>query len=61
MLRERQGARVDTWLAQIEQQEVSELKNLARGLKKDYAAVKAGLTTFATTLVKSDTWPFARY
>jgi transposase len=44
MLRERQGARLDAWLAQIEEQEVAELKNFARGLKKDYDAVKAGLT-----------------
>lgn len=44
MLRERQGARLDVWLARIEEQEVSELKNFARGLKKDYDAVKAGLT-----------------
>jgi transposase len=44
MLRERQGARLDAWLAQVEEQEVSELKNFARGLQKDYDAVKAGLT-----------------
>ena len=44
MLRERQGARLDAWLAQVEAQEVTELKNFARGLRKDYDAVKAGLT-----------------
>ncbi|MBA2679284.1 MAG: transposase [Ktedonobacteraceae bacterium] len=44
MLRERQGARLDAWLAQVEEQEVTELKNFARGLRKDYDAVKAGLT-----------------
>jgi transposase len=44
MLRSRQGGRLDAWLARIEEQEVSELKNFARGLKKDYDAVKAGLT-----------------
>ncbi len=44
MLRERQGVRLDAWLAQVEEQEVSELKNFARGLRKDYDAVKAGLT-----------------
>ncbi|GHO48892.1 transposase [Ktedonospora formicarum] len=44
MLRERQGARLDAWLAQVEEQEVTELKNFARGLQKDYDAVKAGLT-----------------
>ena len=35
MLRERQGARLDVWLAQVEEQEISELKNFARGLQKD--------------------------
>lgn len=44
MLRERQGTRLDAWLVQIEKQEVTELKNFARGLQKDYDAVKAGLT-----------------
>nr|WP_165423032.1 ISL3 family transposase [Ktedonosporobacter rubrisoli] len=44
MLRERQGERLDTWLKQVESQEVAELKNFARGLQKDYDAVKAGLT-----------------
>jgi transposase len=44
MLRERQGARLDAWLAQVEEQEVTELKNFARGLQKDYDALKAGLT-----------------
>jgi transposase len=44
MLRERQGAQLDTWLTHVEEQEVSELKTFARGLQKDYDAVKAGLT-----------------
>jgi transposase len=44
MLREREGERLDEWLAQVEQQEVAELKSLATGLRKDYEAVKAGLT-----------------
>lgn len=44
MLRERQGERLDAWLEQVEGQEIVELKNFARGLQKDYDAVKAGLT-----------------
>jgi transposase len=44
MLRERRGAGLDAWLAQIEEQKVLELKNLVGGLHKDYGAVKAGLT-----------------
>jgi transposase len=44
MLRERQGARLDAWLAQVEEQGATPLKNFARGLQKDYDAVKAGLT-----------------
>lgn len=44
MLRERQGECLDTWLQTVEQQGISELQSFARGLKKDYAAVKAGLT-----------------
>ncbi len=44
MLRERQGNRLDVWLKQVEEQDITELKNFARGLLKDYDAVKAGLT-----------------
>ncbi|HEX4205774.1 MAG TPA: ISL3 family transposase [Ktedonobacteraceae bacterium] len=44
MLRERQGEKLDEWLAQVEQQGVTELQSFANGLKKDYDAVKAGLT-----------------
>ena len=44
MLRERQGERLDEWLAKVERQEVAELKSFAAGLRKDYEAVKAGLT-----------------
>lgn len=40
MLRER----LDSWLKHVDAQEVVELKNFARGLQKDYDAVKAGLT-----------------
>jgi len=44
MLRERQGQRLDEWLTQVEAQGVSELKSFAQGLRRDYNAVKAGLT-----------------
>ncbi len=44
MLRERQGERLDAWLQKVEEQGVSELKSFAQGLKRDYDAVKAGLT-----------------
>ncbi len=44
MLRERQGERLDAWLQKVEEQGPAELKNFAQGLKRDYDAVKAGLT-----------------
>ena len=44
MLRERKGEHFDTWLQKVEQQGISELCSFAQSLKKDYAAVKAGLT-----------------
>jgi len=44
MLRERTGERLDTWLQKAEEQGIAELKSFARSLKKDYNAVKAGLT-----------------
>jgi transposase len=44
MLRERDGERLDEWLAKVDLQEVAELKSFAQGLRKDYEAVKAGLT-----------------
>lgn len=44
MLRERKGEQLDSWLARVEKQGVSELKSFAQGLQKDYDAVKAGLT-----------------
>jgi transposase len=36
MLRERQGERLDEWLALVEAQEVAELRSFAAGLRKDY-------------------------
>ena len=44
MLREREGECLDAWLDRVEKQGVSELQSFANGLKKDDAAVKAGLT-----------------
>jgi transposase len=44
MLRERQGERLDEWLRKVEEQGVPELQSFAQGLKRDYDAVKAGLT-----------------
>jgi transposase len=44
MLRERGGERLDAWLEKVETQGVIELKNFAQGVKRDYDAVKAGLT-----------------
>jgi transposase len=44
MLREREGERLDAWLSRVEEQGVSELQGFASGLRKDYDALKAGLT-----------------
>lgn len=44
MLRERQGERLDEWLALVEAQDVAELRSFATGLRRDYDAVKNGLT-----------------
>jgi transposase len=44
MLRERQGEHLDAWLQKVEAQGRAELKNFAQGVKRDYDAVKAGLT-----------------
>ncbi|QBD77381.1 transposase [Ktedonosporobacter rubrisoli] len=44
LLRERAGDRLDVWLQKAEEQGIAELKRFAASLKKDYDAVKAGLT-----------------
>ena len=44
MLRERKGERLDVWMEKVEQQGIKELSGFAQSLKKDYEAVKAGLT-----------------
>ena len=44
MLRERKGERFDAWLEKVELQGISELCSFVQSLKKDYQAVKAGMT-----------------
>jgi transposase len=38
------GERLEAWAAQAEASPVSELRGFAKGLRKDWAAVTAGLT-----------------
>jgi transposase len=44
MLRERKGEGFDPWLEKVEQQGSTELRGFAQSLRKDYEAMKAGLT-----------------
>jgi transposase len=44
MLCRRRGERLETWAGQAEASPVSELRGFAKGLRKDWAAVTAGLT-----------------
>ena len=44
MLRERQGERLDRWLDQAATSDCPELQRFANGIRRDYAAVQAGLT-----------------
>ena len=44
MVRKREGARVDVWLAQATESEIAELQSFAAGIEKDKDAVRAGLT-----------------
>ena len=44
MVRERGGEQLDDWLAEAEGGEVAALRRFAKGLRKDLAAVRAGLT-----------------
>jgi transposase len=44
MVRERGGEQLDTWLAEAEGSDVGALRRFAQGLRKDLAAVRAGLT-----------------
>lgn len=44
MVRERQHERLDSWLARTEASGLAPLVSVANGIRRDYAAVKAGLT-----------------
>ena len=44
MLRERQGERLDAWLTRWKNKGCQNSKTLRSGVKRDYEAVKAGLT-----------------
>ena len=45
MLAERRGADLDTWLTQAEQSGLPEFKKMAKGIRLDYAAVKAAFAS----------------
>ncbi len=44
MVRERQYERLDAWLTRTEESGLASLVSVANGIRRDYAAVKAGLT-----------------
>jgi transposase len=44
LMRERKSEEFDAWLGEAGHSDVAEMKAFAKGLKQDYAAVKAGLT-----------------
>jgi transposase len=44
MLFRRRGERLEAWASQAEASPVSELRGFSKGLRKDWAAVTAGLT-----------------
>lgn len=44
MLRQLQGNQLDGWLDEVETHGIAELRSFAQGLRKEYQAVKAGLT-----------------
>jgi transposase len=45
MLSERRGKDLDAWLVQAEHSGIAELKSLAQGLRRDYAAVRAAFSS----------------
>ncbi len=45
MLAERRGVDLDTWLTQAEQSGLPEFKKMAKGIRLDYAAVKAAFAS----------------
>jgi transposase len=44
MLREREGERLESWIAATTESGIADVRRFARGLKEDFAAVRAGLT-----------------
>jgi transposase len=44
LVRQRQGAQLDTWMARVAKSTIAALQRFAKGLADDYDAVKAGLT-----------------
>ena len=44
LVRQRQGAQLDTWMARVAKSTIVALQRFAKGLADDYDAVKAGLT-----------------
>jgi hypothetical protein len=44
MLHEREGVRLESWLAQVNQSSIPQLQSFAAGVEKDKEAVRAGLT-----------------
>jgi transposase len=44
LMRERKSEDFDAWLGEAERSDIAEMKAFAKGLRQDYAAVKAGLT-----------------
>jgi transposase len=44
MMNDKRGAELNDWLARAEATQMPSLRSLARGLRQDFAAVKAGLT-----------------
>ncbi len=44
MARQLQGESLDGWLEEVEEHGIAELRSFAQGLRKEYRAVKAGLT-----------------
>ena len=44
MMQQREGERLDTWLAQAHESQLPELVSFANGVERDKQAVQAGLT-----------------
>jgi transposase len=44
MMKDKRGAELEDWLVRAEATQMPSLRSLARGLRQDFDAVKAGLT-----------------